>query len=126
MSKASGPWTLELTLAATFFTDNTDFYGGSTRSQDPLYSVQGHAIYAFRSGIWASFDATYFTGGRTTLNGVLGSDLQQNWRLGATLSLPVDLRNSVKLYASSGVSARTGNSFDLLGIAWQHRWGGGL
>ena len=39
---------------------------------------------------------------------------------------PVDLRNSVKLYASSGVSARTGNSFDLIGIAWQHRWGGGL
>jgi hypothetical protein len=126
VSKAAGPWTLELTLAATFFTDNADFYNGGTRSQEQLYSVQGHAIYAFRSGIWASFDATYFAGGRTTLNGVLGSDLQQNWRLGATLSLPVDLRNSVKLYASSGVSARTGNSFDLIGIAWQHRWGGGL
>jgi hypothetical protein len=24
------------------------------------------------------------------------------------------------------VSARTGNSFDLLGLAWQYRWGGGL
>lgn len=126
VSKAVGPWTLEVTLAATFFTDNTDFYNGGTRSQDPLYSLQGHVVYAFRSGIWASFDTTYFAGGRTTLNGVLGSDLQQNWRLGATLALPVDLRNSVKLYASSGVSARTGNSFDLIGIAWQHRWGGGL
>jgi hypothetical protein len=37
-----------------------------------------------------------------------------------------DSRNSVKLYASSGVAARTGNNLDLLGIAWQHRWGGGL
>jgi hypothetical protein len=38
----------------------------------------------------------------------------------------VDARNSVKLYASSGVSSRTGNSYDLIGIAWQYRWGGGL
>jgi len=52
--------------------------------------------------------------------------LQQNWRAGATLAVPIDRRNSVKLYLSSGLSARTGNSFDLAGIAWQHRWGGGL
>jgi len=36
VSKASGPWTLELTAAATFFTDNTNFFGGSTRAQDPI------------------------------------------------------------------------------------------
>jgi len=28
--------------------------------------------------------------------------------------------SSTLLYASSGVSARTGNSYDLLGIAWQY------
>jgi hypothetical protein len=88
--------------------------------------LQGHAIYTFPSGIWASVDATYFAGGRTTLNGTLNSDLQQNWRVGATLALPVDVYNSIKLYASRGVSARTGNNYDLLGIAWQYRWGGGL
>jgi hypothetical protein len=43
-----------------------------------------------------------------------------------TLSLPVDRYNSVKLYASSGVSDRTGNDFDGIGIAWQHRRGAGL
>jgi len=126
ISKASGPWTVELMAAATFFTDNTDFYGGSKRAQDPIYSFQAHAIYNFRSGIWASVDATYFTGGRTTIDGVRGNDFQQNWRLGATLALPVDVNNSVKLYASSGVSARTDNNFDLVGVAWQYRWGGGL
>ena len=126
ISKAVGPWTLELTTAATLFTDNRDFYGGNTRSQDPLYSIQAHTIYNFRSGIWGSLDATYFTGGRSKLNGVLSSDLQQNWRVGATLALPIDIHNSIKLYASSGVSARTGNNFDLLGVAWQYRWGGGL
>ena len=107
-------------------TDNDDFYGGSTRSQAPLYALQGHAIYSFRSGIWGSLDATYYSGGRSTIDGTRNRDLQQNWRIGATLSFPVDRNNSVKAYASSGVSARTGNNFDLLGIAWQYRWGGGL
>lgn len=126
LSKTVGPWTLEVAAAVTLYTDNEDFFGGSTRAQDPIYSLQGHAIYSFRGGIWGSLDATYFSGGRTTLGGTQGNDLQQNWRLGGTLAFPVDLHNSIKLYASSGVSARTGNNFDLLGIAWQHRWGGGL
>jgi hypothetical protein len=126
ISKAVGPWTLELQAAVTFFTDNADFFGGNTRSQDPLYSLQGHLIYGFRSGIWTSVDATYVAGGRTTLNGVLNNDLQQNWRAGATLALPLDRANSIKFYASSGVAARTGNNYDLIGIAWQYRWGGGL
>ena len=126
VSKAIGPWTLELTGAVTFFTDNDDFYGGLTRAQDPLYSAQVHAIYSFRSGIWASLDATYFAGGRTTLDGERNADLQQNWRLGGTLAFPVDRHNSIKLYASSGVGSRTGNDYDLVGVAWQYRWGGGL
>jgi len=126
VSKALGPWTLEAKTAVTLFTTNNDFFNGNKRSQDPLYSLQAHAIYNFSSGIWGSVDATYFAGGRTTLNGVLQVDRQQNWRMGATLAFPVDLYNSIKLYASKGVSARTGNSFDLLGIAWQYRWGGGL
>jgi hypothetical protein len=125
-SQALGPLTLELTAGAAFFTDNTNFLGGRTRSQDPLYSIQGHAIYSFGSGIWASADATYFTGGRTAVDGEGSNDLQRNWRLGATLSFPLDARHSVRLYGSSGVSARTGNNYDLIGIALQYRWGGGL
>jgi len=126
ISKALGSFTLELTAAATLYTDNWDFFGGNTRSQDPLYSIQSHAIYNFSSGIWGSLDATYFAGGRSRLNGALSNDLQQNWRVGGTLALPIDIHDSIKLYASRGVSARTGNSYDLIGIAWQYGWGGGL
>ena len=126
ISKALGHWTLEGSAALTLYTDNTDFYGGHTRVQDPLYAVQGHVIYAFASGIWASFDATYFAGGRTAINGAIANDLQQNSRVGATLALPLDRSNSIKLFATSGVAARTGNDFDAVGIAWQHRWGGGF
>jgi hypothetical protein len=126
VSQALGQWTLECQAAATFFTDNDDFYRGNTRSQAPIYSLQGHVIYGWRSGIWGSLDATYFAGGRTTINGELNDDLQQNWRVGGTLAFPVDMRNSIKLYASRGVSARTDNDYNLLGIAWQYRWGAGL
>jgi len=125
-SKAVGPWIWEATAAATFFTDNTDFYGGNRRSQDPLYSLQGHLIRSFQSGMWAALDATYFWGGSTTINGAASNDLQRNWRVGATLTAPINARNSIKLAASDGVSSRTGNSYSQFGLYWQYRWGGGI
>jgi hypothetical protein len=122
VSKALGRWTLEAQGAVTFFSANDDFFGGNRREQDPLYSLQGHLIYDIGPGKWISLDATHFGGGRTSLNGVLNKDLQKNWRAGVTLALPVNAQHSVKLFASSGLSARTGNDFDLLGLAWQYRW----
>ena len=126
ISKTWAPFTLELAGAATFYTDNDDFFIGKTRSQDPLYSLQGHLIYSFRSGIWGALNGTYYTGGRTTVDGVRSNDLQRSSRLGLTMTFPVDRHNSVKLYASTGVSTRTGSDFDAIGAAWQYRWGGGL
>jgi hypothetical protein len=71
-------------------------------------------------------DGTYYTGGRTTVDGVEGNDLQKNWRVGLTVALPINRHNSLKLYASTGVFTRTGSDFDTVGVAWQYRWGGGL
>lgn len=126
MSKALGPLTLELSTRVSFFTDNDDFLGGRTRSQDPLYSVQGHVIYSFPSGIWAAADGTYYTGGRTSIDGEEIDDEQGNSRVGVTVAFPIDRHNSLKLYASTGVSVRTGGDFKAVGLAWQTRWGGGL
>jgi hypothetical protein len=126
ISKAIGPWILEATAEATFYTDNRNFFHGTTFSQDPLYGLQGHVIRSFRYGIWASVDATYFTGGDTQVNGVPNNELQRNWRVGITLAIPLTARNSIKLYGSNGVSARTGDSYKLFGVLWQYHWGGGL
>ena len=109
----------------TFYTTNHDFFGGRTLSRDPLFALQGHAIYHTRLGLWAALDATYYTGGRTTLDGKT-SEPQESVRVGATIAIPVDRHNSIKLYGSVGALARTGGSFDTAGIAWQFRWGGGL
>lgn len=126
ISKALGRWTLEGAAAVTFFTTNHDFYGGTTRSQEPLYSIQTHGIYGFRNGSWSSLDVTYFTGGRSTIGDTQKEDRQQNWRVGGTYAMPLDRKHSVKFYLSNGVSARTGNNFLMAGVALQVRWGGGL
>ncbi len=125
ISKTFGPIALELAGAIAFYTDNDDFQG-KTKEQEPIYSVQGHLVYAFKNKIWFSIDSTYYAGGQSTVGGVENSDFQSNSRLGATLALPVNKKNSVKLYFSSGVSTRTGSDFDTYGLAWQYRWGGGL
>jgi len=125
ISKALGPWTLEAAAGATFFTDNGDFLGTGVRQQDPLYSVQGHAIYRFNPGLWAALDGTYYTGGRTTVNGKADNDLQSNSRWGATIAYSIDRMNSIKAYYSSGASARVGTNFQVIGLAWQVRWGAG-
>ena len=126
VSKAWGPLIVELMAGVTFYTDNDAFLGNHTRAQDPLYSLQAHVIYSLPFGIWAALDGTYYAGGRTTIDGVRSDDRKENTRLGATVSLPVDRHNSVKIHGSTGATARTGTDFTTVGIVWQFRWGGGL
>jgi hypothetical protein len=126
VSKALGPLILELAAGVTFYTQNSNFLGGNEKEQEPLYSLQGHLVYGFKSGVWVALDGTYYRGGQTTINGVGGDDLQENTRVGLTLALPVNRHNSIKLYANTGATTRTGGDFDSVGIVWQYRWGGGL
>ena len=125
VSKTFGPLTLELDASVTFYTENDDFLGRRTLKRDPLYAVEGHAVYQTRRGVWVALDATYYTGGRTTIDGERGEPLG-NLRLGATVAIPIDRQHSVKLYASTGAMARVGGDFDTVGIAWQYRWGEGF
>jgi Putative MetA-pathway of phenol degradation len=126
VSKALGQWTLELAAGVTFYTDNDDFLGGQTRSQEPLYSLQGHVIYSFQSGIWAALDGTYYTGGSTSVDGGQSIDRLYDSRVGLTVVLPVDRFNSVKFYGSTATRTTAGTDFKAIGVAWQYRWGGGL
>jgi len=126
VSKALGPWTLEAAAGVTFFTDNDEFFGNHVRHEDPLYSVQGHVIYNFSRKLWAALDATYYTGGSTSVNGIPDNNQLRNSRWGATLAYSLTRHNSIKLYYNSGLVERTGTDFRVFGIAWQYRWGRGL
>jgi len=126
VSKAWGPWTVEIIPSVTFFTDNPDFFTGRAFTQAPIYLVRGHVIYNFDSGVWLSLDGAWLAGGRTAVNGVRGDNEQMSTRAGLTLALPVNRQNSLKFNASTGISTRTGSEFSAIGIAWQYRWGEGF
>ena len=110
-SKAFGRWTVELAPAATFYTDNGDFFGGQTREVAPLYSVQAGVSYTFTPGCWLALNAGYFVGGRTTVDGVENDDEQEGMRFGATLALPVNRHHSVKFYGITGYNAHFEHDF---------------
>ena len=82
-----------------------------------------HVIRQLGRGVWAAVSATYYEGGRTTLNGTPRDDRISGSRVAATLSVPIDRQNSLKFSASGGVYARTGSDFQSVGVLWQHIWG---
>ena len=51
------------------------------REQDPIGTFQAHVSYTFKPWLWLSADATFYTGGRTTLDGAVKADLQRNSRV---------------------------------------------
>jgi hypothetical protein len=116
----------EFAAGMFIYTDNNQPFQGNTLEQKPLYNLQGHLIYNFGKGIWSSVDANYYMGGRTITDNKQADNMQQNWRVGGTLSFPVTKQNSIKLYGNTGVYSRTGSSFDIIGITWQYRWGEGI
>jgi hypothetical protein len=126
VSKRFGSMTAEAALGASFYTTNDDYFGGKRREQDPVVSGQLHLIFEFSGGSWLALNANYYTGGRTTVNGVQQNDELSNSRLGATFAWPLDRNHSIKLHASDGVSVRTGDDFTTFGVAWQYRWLAGL
>lgn len=112
---------VEMAASAAFYGDNGDFVKGN-KEQDPIYSLQLHVVHVFPKGAWLAGDATHYRGGRSTVAGVTGDDLQSNARFGATFGMPLTPSQSLRLAASTGVSTRTGTDFDTFVVAWQYRW----
>jgi hypothetical protein len=124
VSQRAGSWVIESYLAVWFFTENTNVFGGGTLSQKPIVAIKGHVAYIFRPGLWAALDAGFGTGGATTVNETEKGELQENFRLGATLAIPLAMHHALKLAAVTGVTTRIGADFDTIVLAYQYRWGG--
>ncbi len=122
LSQPMGKWVLDLAGGVWLFTDNPNFYGGQRRTQAPLWSTQGHVSYSFRPGLWLAADLTFYSGGRSSLNGVVKDDRQGNTRGGLTLAVPFAKAYSVKFSWSSGVATRIGGKFTTYAVAFQYRW----
>jgi hypothetical protein len=117
-----GRWFLEGYAGVWLFTDNDEFFGGVRREQDPLTALQLHASYTFRPRLWVALNSTWYAGGRSTVDGVKRNDRQENVRIGATLSVPIGSRQSLKFSWSDGASTRVGGDFTTYAVAWQYAW----
>ncbi len=115
-------WFLEAYAGVWFFTENDRFYGGVRREQRPVTTVQGHVSYTFAPQLWLAGDITYYRGGETSLNGVANADLQENLRMGVTLSVPLTRSHSLKISWSDGAKTRIGGDFTTYALAWQYAW----
>jgi hypothetical protein len=120
VSVPAGRWTLDAYASVWWFSDNPTYYpGANLREQAPIVALQGHISRTFGRRSWLAANLTWYRGGTTRTNGASGQDLQQNTRLGATWSLPVGARQSVKLAYSAGATTRIGADFKTVAVAWQ-------
>jgi hypothetical protein len=122
LSQPLGNWFADAAAGAWLYTDNTDFFGGNDRSQAPLWNFQVHGGYYFRPGLWLAADATYYTGGSTSLNGVDKDDAIAVARYGLTLSIPLVDAVSMKFSWSTGLVRHGSGDFDTFGLTLQYRW----
>ena len=123
VSHAITRWTMEGYAGVWTFTANDQFYRGtSIRTQEPVVALQGHVSYTLRPRLWFSGDATWYSGGTTSVDGVQKADLQRNSRVGATVSLALSRRQSFKISGSTGATTRVGADFKTLAVAWQLAW----
>jgi hypothetical protein len=113
-----------------FFTSNNDFWsrniyfaGTRSQSQDPMGSFEGHLSYDFKPRLWASLDGNFWFGGKTSIDGVQNSTTRQsNSRIGATVSVPITKRQSLKFSYSDGTYVRFGGNYQNVSAAWQYSW----
>lgn len=116
-------WTIDGYAGVWLATANDEFYpGDARRTQRPIVALQAHVSYTARPGLWVAADGTWYSGGRTAVDGVEKRDLQRNSRLGATLSLPIARRQSLKVNGSVGATTRAGSDFRTIAVAWQMSW----
>jgi hypothetical protein len=125
-------WVVDTYGAVWFFTTNDEFFsrnlynpGVTTQSEKPVIAFEAHLSYDVKRRLWASLDGNFWYGGRTTLNGVENSSsLQENSRVGGTLSIPVPASNhqSLKFNYSAGAYITYGGNYKSVSVAWQYSW----
>jgi hypothetical protein len=118
-------WLFDAYLGSWLFGDNTDYLGG-TREQAPLVTTQMHLSYNLSRRAWAALDGTFYSGGRTIVNKIENRERHNTTRFGATLSLPLARRQSLRLVISKGAWVRVGSDFTTWSTAWSYGWGRGF
>ena len=104
-----------------FFTANEDFLG-ATKKQNPLATGEFHFVWRIRPAFWASFDTTFYYGGRSKIDDEPQLDRQRNTRIGGTLALPFGARHVLKFSISSGCFVSFGGDYNSFAMSYTYGW----
>jgi hypothetical protein len=85
--------TLEFLPAVWLFGTNDDFVG-QTLETDPMFQVDAHLTRDFTDRLWGSLDSVWYTGGKASVDGVEGEELDN---LGVGLTLGYQINDSLGL-----------------------------
>jgi hypothetical protein len=80
--------TLEFLPAVWLFGENDD-YVGQTLKTDPLFQLDAHLTRDFTEHFWGSLDGSWYSGGKSSINGVAGEKLD-NLGFGFTLGYQIN------------------------------------
>jgi len=122
VSRAVGKWTLEGAAGAWLYTGNDQFNGTSLRTQEPIGSLQGHVVRVLPHRTWLAGDLTFYTGGRSQVNGRDNSDYLGNSRLGASFGIVLNRRQSLKISYFKGAVTRLGGDISSIGVSYNVIW----
>jgi hypothetical protein len=129
-SQRWGNWILDGYAGAWFFTtndkyfsNNANFPGTRSQSENPIGTFEGHVSYDFKPGIWVSLDGNFWVGGKTAVDGVENpATTQQSSRLGGTGAIRIAKHQSLKFSYSDGTYVRYGGNYQNVSIGWQYSW----
>lgn len=110
----------EAYLGTWFYTDNTEYMTNKVLKQKPTLTLQGHASYYFKNLMWVGFNTNWYKVGETTIDGVVASELMNDWRVGATFSAPISKTQSLRLQFHTGLMSNLGLNYDSITLAYQH------
>lgn len=116
-------WLMDVYAGVWLFTENKSFFpGSSVRTQAPMGTLQAHLSYNITRLMWVAMDATFYSGGTSSVNGKINDDRQENSRIGGTAYIPLTKKHGLKLAYSRGVIVRVGQNFSTASIGWQYNW----
>ena len=85
--------TIEVLPSVWLFSPNHD-YVDTTLETDPMFQLEGHLTRDFIDMFWGSLDATWMVGGRSSIDGVEGSSLNN---VGVGFTLGYQIHENVQL-----------------------------
>lgn len=125
-SERWGHWVLDGYAGVWFYTKNPQAYSlpiPKPQTEEPIGAFEGHLSRDFKPRLWFSLDGNFWFGGVTSLNGAVNpSTRQTSSRIGATASIPLGKKQSVKVSYSNDDYARFGGNYQNVSVAWQFSW----